>query len=323
MIVPAYRAAADDAAKLRRDATALCQAPSQGSLDAARLSWRDARASWMRSAAVWSGPVMDRRSLSLLDWSPVDTGGIEETLARGRPVTAGDVRNTLAANRRGFGAMEWFLFGDDALANLSASALRCSYLTALAEVAEEETGAILSEWTAGSDGRPPYQDYFTDRASSAMLSSAAVAELVRAQVFLIRNMADLRLASALGLRGDAPDLTAIPGTDAGNGLQDIRNELLGMRAVYEGPGEDGLGLSGLVLPLSEETDRRLRDQFAAAILAIDSVEGPLRAAIVERPHQARGVYERLLDVQRTLATEVVSLLGVSVGFSDTDGDSMR
>ena len=136
-------------------------------------------------------------------------------------------------------------------------------------------------------------------------------------------MVDMRLAPVLGLRGDGPDLSAVPGDAADNGLQDLRQEVLGMQAVYEGSGQDAIGVSALVQPLSEETDLRLRQQFDAAIAAIDGVEGPLRIAALERPAQVRGVYDRLSDVQRTISVEVVSLLGVSVGFSDTDGDSLR
>ena len=323
VIVPTYQEVARDAAKLDRDVKALCDAPSNAALEAARQSWYSTRVSWMRSGAMRFGPVMDRRSISLLDWSPVDAAGVDRLLAEDRPVTVDEVRERLAANRRGFGTIEHVLFDSDALANLGDADSRCSYLAALTGVVKEETSAILSEWVEGTERRPAYRDFFTERSASAMIASAAVADIVQTQVFLMRNIVDMRLASALGLRDSILDLSAIPGAIADNGLQDLRHEILGMRAIYEGSGHDGLGVSALVRPLSEETDQRLRDQFEAAIAAIDSVEGPLRAAVVERPDQVRGVYQRLLDVQRTIATEVVSLLGVSIGFTDTDGDSLR
>ena len=97
-----------------------------------------------------------------------------------------------------------------------------------------------------------------------------------------------------------------------------------MRDVYIGHEEsEGLGISDLVKDLSTETDERMRGDFESSLVAIDSVGMPLRTAIVERPEQVRPVYDRLSELQRTLSTEVVSLLGISVGFSDTDGDSLR
>ena len=135
---------------------------------------------------------------------------------------------------------------------------------------------------------------------------------------------DLRLASALGLKGGDPDLSVIPGGPADNGLDDLRNEVIGLRAVYLGhDSEDALGLSDMVAPLSEEADGEMRSHFEDILSAIDAVEGPLRVALSERPEQVKAVYDRLSELQVTLNTEVVSLLSVSVGFNDTDGDSMR
>ena len=232
-------------------------------------------------------------------------------------------RDVLASNRRGIGAVEYLLFRGDALARLNYSPAHCPYLAALTGVAREEAEAILSQWVDGTERRGPYREYFTDRSQVSLLPSAAVEEVVRIQVFLIRDIVQMQMASALGLRDGAADLSAIPGNAADNGLAALRHQLLGMQAVYQGAGPDAPGVSALVRPLSADTDQRLKGEFAAAIAAIDSVEGPLRVAIAQRPQQVNALYECLSDVQRTLATEVVSLLGVSVGFSDADGDSLR
>ena len=325
VIVPTYQAAAAAAGDLETALDALCAAPSDGTLQAAHQAWRDARGAWLRSAAMGFGPVMDRRSGGLIDWSPIDPERIERMLAESPATTADAVRNTLASTQRGFGAIEYIVFDPDAVSQLSDSASpRCDYLRAVGGVIASETGAIVDEWTVSRDGGPAYRDFLTGRSPSSMLESAAVAEVVRTQVFLIRTLTDLQLAAALGLRGDGPDLSAIPGGAGGNGLADLRATVLGMRDVYLGEaGNDGLGVSHLITPLSTAADERMRSQFEDALAAVDAVEGPLRAAVVDRPAQVRAVYDRVMDLRRTLNTEVVSLLGVAVGFSDTDGDSMR
>ena len=244
-------------------------------------------------------------------------------MAEGAPATAEEVRDVLGSNRRGFGAIEYLLFRDDDLADPSRAVSVCPYLVAMATVAHEETGAILNEWAEVPEGRLAYRAYFSDRASSSMLPSDAVADVVRTLYFLIRDIVDVRLATAMGLRQNPADPSAIPGTSADNGLNDIRHELMGMRGVYEGSGGEGLGIGDLVSQLSEDTDARLRNEFDAATAAIDAVNGPFRSAAVQRTPQVQSLYERLLDVQRTIATEIVSLLGVSIGFTDTDGDSLR
>jgi predicted lipoprotein len=96
-----------------------------------------------------------------------------------------------------------------------------------------------------------------------------------------------------------------------------------MQLVYvgaDGKGSAGMGLSALVRPLSNDTDARMRDGLVQVLAAIDLLEEPLLTSIAADPAPAQTTYRRLKELQRVLNTEVVSLLGVTVGFSDSDGD---
>ena len=325
VIVPGYEATAASSSELRETLEGLCASPSNDALSAAKQAWRDARAPLMRSEATWFGPFTDRRSKGLMAWPQIDPERIEAMLVNNPATTEDDVRNGLASTLRGLGAIEYLLFTPDALNFLAEpSSNRCGYLIALGHLVESEAKAILHAWTEGEDGDVPYSGYFTGSASSSLITSQAVAELVRTQVFLIRTLVDMRLAAVLGLREGGPDLSAIPGGNAYNALDDLRNEVLGMRDMYKGADtSDGLGIADVVKGLSAETDERMHEHFEGALVAIDAVQLPLRNAVSERPEQVQAVHDRLSELQRTLSTEVVSLLGVSVGFSDTDGDSMR
>ena len=101
VVVPVYRDVTRDTAQMDRDANALCNAPNQALLDTARQSWQSARGSWTRSKAMAVGPVMERRSIRLLDWSPADAEGMEGLLAQGRRATVVEVRDVLASNLSG------------------------------------------------------------------------------------------------------------------------------------------------------------------------------------------------------------------------------
>ena len=325
VIVPTYQMASDDAQVLSAALEDVCSAPSEGSLQAARQAWRDARVSWMRSQAMGFGPVMDRRSAALVDWPTISHERIDATLVRNPDITDDEVRNVLASTQRGFGAVEYVLFDHETLSRLSEpQSPQCAYLTSLGRVIAAETAAIVEEWTVSRSGGAPYQDFFTGRSSSSLLTGAAVGEAVRTQVFLMRTISDLRLAAALGLRQGGPDLSAIPGGAADNALADLRAELQGMWDMYVGREDSGgFGISALVMPLSDAADERMRSSFEEALAAVEAIDGSLHAAVLERPEQVRSFYDRLIELRRNFNTEVVSLLGVSVGFSDTDGDSMR
>ena len=323
VIVPRFQAAASGMNGLKDALHTLCDRPSPATLDGARTAWREARAPWMRSQAMWFGPVMERRSRSLVDWTPVDPERIEAALAEREAITATDLREFLAATQRGLGAIEYVIFGDDGavLAALEPPGeIRCQYLTALGEVVAAEMDGALADWTGVNSDRAAYAGYFNGTASSSILEREAVAVLVRTSVFLTRSITDMRLGAAIGANGGAPDPEAIPGGAGHNAVADMRNQLLGMQDIYHGGSDGGPGLSALVRGLSEDADDRMTAGFDAALAAIDGLAEPLPATIAANPEPAREVHRRMQDFQRTLNTEVVSLLGVSVGFADTDGD---
>ena len=317
VIVPSYEALASETAGLHDALNALCAAPSDDALNKAHDAWRGARAAWSRSEASGLGPLLDRRSTGLIAWALTEPERIDSLLASDSAITEDFIRNNISSTQRGLGGIEYVLFADAAL---TADPARCAYLTAAGKVAADESAALLDDWTMG--GGSPYREYFTGQSSISLVSEQAVAEVVRTQVFLSRTIVDMRLAGALGLRGDV-DPTAIPGGAGLNALADLRNGVLGMRDIYEGVGDEGQGISALIVPLSEDADERMRAGFVSSLAAIDAVDGPLREAAAASSPQALAVYEALMGLQDTLSTEVVSLLGVSVGFSDTDGDSLR
>ena len=319
VIVPSYEALASETSALGDALATLCASPSDAALSDAHEAWRGAREAWARSEASGLGPVLDRRSVGVVAWSIVQPERIDTLLASNPAVTADFVRNNISSTQRGLGGIEYVLFADDGPSSLAADAGRCSYLAAAAQVVADEAAGILDDWTVG--GGSPYKDHFAGRSAEPVDTSEAVAEVVRTQVFFIRTIVDMRLAGALGLRGDA-DPTAIPGGAGRNALAELRYQVLGMRDVYEGA-EGGPGISALIAPLSEDADERMRAHFEASLAAIDAVDGSLREAAAEGSAQAVAVYDALMALQDTLSTEVVSLLGVSVGFSDADGDSLR
>ena len=322
VILPGYAAAADGAARLNQATAALCDAPGPAALAAARLDWRGARRDWLRTESYRFGPAMERRSASLVDWHPVDTAAIDGLLAAGETVTAERVREYLPATQRGLGAAEYLLFGpgSEALAEGGSpgGSGRCAYAGAVTAVVQAETAGIWADWR-GSGADPGYAGFYDGTAASSLLDREAEAVAVRSLVFQVRAIANMRLAAALGLDG-AADVAAIPAGAADNSRADLVSQLDGIAAIYGGA-PDGLGLSARVRSLSADTDARMRAAIQGAAAAARGLEGSIIARLQTAPAEVRAVYDRVKEMQRILNTEIVSLLGVSVGFADTDGDS--
>ena len=322
VIVPRYRLASDAMGVMADSVSALCSAPGDAALETARAAWRDARAAWMTTEAFRFGPAMDRRSVSLVDWWPVSVERIDGVVTDGQPVTAETVRQFMPSTQRGMSAMEHLLFGDGsgALAG-PGGAMRCGYLAALATVAHEEIYGVRRDWE-GDGESTGYAGFFDGSASSSLHPREGEAEVVRSLVFVVRTIANMRLGAALGVDTEA-DPAAIPAGAAEHSREDLRHQLLGISEMYQGADgdPDALGISHLVRQLSPEVDSRMAGAIEACRDAVEVFDDSLESAIASDPAVIRTVYDRFKELQRVLNTEVVSLLGVSVGFSDTDGDS--
>ena len=315
VILPGYAAAAAGLAQWGESLDALCAGSGAAGLEAAREGWRAARQGWLRTESYRFGPAMERRSASLVDWWPVDADKIDGHPAGGGAVTVERVRQYLPATQRGLGAAEYLLFGpgSDGLADGAGAALRCEYLRSVASVAGEEVDGILADW------QERYAGFYDGTGSSSLLDREAEAVAVRSLVFQVRAIANMRLAPALGLDGEA-DASAIPAGAAGNSRQDLLSQLDGIAGLYRGA-DGGLGLSHRVRILSPETDARMLEAIESAITAVGDIGGGIIEQLVAEPGQVMAAYDRIKALQRILNTEIVSLLGVSVGFADTDGDS--
>ena len=322
VIVLRYGQAAEAMERFVASSEDLCNNPGDAALDAARNDWRLARDAWTTTEAYRFGPAMDRRSVSLVDWRPVLVERIDRTLDEGKSVTTETVRQFMPSTQRGMGAMEHLLFGEgsDVLAS-SEGSLRCVYLLALAYVASEEIDGIYQEWR-GDGESSGYAGFFNGSAMSSLHARDAEAEVVRSLVFMIRTIANMRLGAALGVDGD-PDPVAIPGGMAGHSASDLQRQILGISEMYNGAADvpEALGISHNVRQLSTEVDGRMTAAIEGVAVALGEVDGSLEWAIANEPASVRRVYDSFKELQRVLNTEVVSLLGVSVGFSDTDGDS--
>ena len=79
--------------------------------------------------------------------------------------------------------------------------------------------------------------------------------------------------------------------------------------------------AGLAPLLGDELTGRLSDQLAAARAAASGLQPPLRRAAATSSASVAAARDAVKVIQITVATEVVGRLGVTIGFSDADGDS--
>ena len=218
----------------------------------------------------------------------------------------------LGADQRGLGAVDYILgSGDEPLAALD-DPRRCQYVHGVAQVIAEEAGLLVADWTESWEGGDPYHEVFADA------DHGDLDRVVNDPLFLLERITDLELGNALGVMSRDADPEAIDEGPAGAGVDDLNQRLVGAQAVLIGLGDEPAGLSPL---LGDDLTERLVGQFDVAFEAVGAVRPPLRQAVAESPQSVIETRDAIKAIQITVATEVVSRLGVVIGFSDADGDS--
>lgn len=328
VIVPAYAAARGSVTALDGAVSALRDAPTAGSLSAARLAWKDARAAWKPTDAFLFGPADDLALTGGVIDTPSDIVKIEALVSSTTLLSASAI-GRLGANQRGLPAVEALLFDpakdDDAmLAAFTEEGRRGELAALVAADLRAKVELVVDAWTQAPT------EYGTHLSRAGRGSSVYTSErqgvdaVVNALISAAEILIALRLAKPLGIdrtpSTPAPELIESPRSDAS--IDDLLRVLDGIEMVYFGRRGDAVGvpLSDAVAERSPSTDARMRSDLDKAKEAVRAIPGPLRTAVVERRDPVIAAHAAVREVKRCLATEVAGALGTSVGFNVTDGD---
>lgn len=312
-LVPAIHSAAGAAEELSTAATEFCRTPSAAGLEAVQESWRRAKSAWERSElTTFFGPADMLRSMSKVDYAPVIEASIDELLSSDVGIDADYIDNRAASTQRGLGAIEYAMFRE---LDAAADARVCSLATSASDVVAAETRALEEAWTVSSDGGDPYVEAFT----GTMTSNQAMGDVIGAVVETLKRQSLFELGEALGISAPDPEIEAVPEGAAGEATAGYIAQLEGIRDVLAAGDTDSLG--SLIRARSEEVADRIEELLDDSLARLAALQGPMRDLIGESPDQVEAIYDNLAGLRTLFESDVVSLLDITLGFSDTDGDS--
>jgi predicted lipoprotein len=308
----------------------LVMAPSIDTLRACRARWREARVPLKQAQAFGKGPFLDLGVRSALDWYPGDSTAVERALTTATMLTPDGV-DLLGANQRGMPAIEFVLFsrslGDEAvletLTRGTDAPQRRAFLEAVSTHGARKASAFANAWASGPGG---YASQFSSagRGSTTFTTTrAAIDLLVNELIGATDSAAGMRLGVPLGVRAAGvpqPDRVESPWSDAS--IDDLRALIEGVRAIYLGSldARRAMGLGALVRSRNTATDDVALARIDAALSAITAIRGPLRVAVVEDRVRVQAALDATRALKTTLQVDVANLLGVTVTFTDNDGD---
>jgi len=316
-----YTDAATRADALGVATTALCAAPDEARLDAARAAWLAARRPWKEAEVFGFGPYLEEpiRLGPKADYWPARPESIRALLASDDPLEP----SLLGAQDKGFAAIELMLWDPtvDPVAALLAEPRRCELLGVIVPDLGAKIRELREEWS------PDGQDFLGELSDAGsgdtrfMTLQMAFGEVVNHIGFMVETIRNEKLGKAAGvISGGGPQPKVIESPFSGRALDDIRDNLTGVRFLLLGDGADDLGLDGYLRGRGRHLRSLVLERLAAVALALDAIDEPLGEAVVDENPKVVALIARLGELQRTIQVDVLNALSLSVGFNDNDGD---
>ncbi len=295
-MVPAAADFARDSARLAPALQALCDAPpgqADATLQLTRQRWLAALSSWERLSAVAIGPLIERRSQRQIDFMPTRPRLIEKAV-KSAPTGPAEME-LIGTPAKGLPALEWLLW----VQPVQPASPECRYAVQVAAEIGREAAALDQAYQQAAQHAP-------DNAALSDLVNQWVGGLERLRW---ANMEKPMRMAMTSKRDTAPDF---PRRSSGATANSWAAQWAALHALAVGRG-----------PISMETALRERGQVKVAdalVRAIRQADANMQGLTISSQDDILAAAEELDALKRLALKQVAPALGVSIGFSDADGD---
>lgn len=324
LIVPAYQVFKTETTELQAAVAAFAANPTAATLTAVRGEYQQAALAWQTVSSFAFGPAEDQMLRSHINIFPTTTSQVESNVSAG----SYDLQASANVAAKGLPAIDYLLYGKPNEAELLAlyttdgqAANRKKYLQDISALIKQQAETTVNAWTGG------YAATFKQSPGTAV--GSAVANLVNQLNFEI----DLIKRSKVGIpAGKFTANTPLPEkTEAyysRSSLVLLKKAIQAQKALFAGTaanGNNGPGLDDYLNHVGAQYNNKpladaIVQQFDAALLAVDAIPVPLSEAVTTQPQLVSKVYEELQKLIVLTKTDMPAALGVSISYTDNDGD---
>lgn len=318
VITPALNEVNTKAAALEEAVLNFSGNPTPSGLGAAREALLEARIAYQSISMLRFGPGETLDLQARANTFPADTAAIESLIESGASVGSQN-------DEGGFAALDWLLYGyGDENAVIEAYSTDADAAARVSFLNETTTALIslLSEHKVAWEGG--YRDTFRNAtgASAGSGMSMYVNGLVKDYETLKREKVALPLG-LLTLGIPLPDKTEA--YHAGYSLQLAKAHLAACRNAFTGG--EGTGLDDLLdeldafhSPSSQTLSNAILNQLDSGEAGLNTLADPLSGQIESDPALVEAAYDELQAAVVLLKADMPSALGISITFTDNDGD---
>ena len=297
VIEPTYTAVVNDASALCLGISQFQSSPTQVNLINCRQLWLNISRDYEQTEAFLFGPVAIGGYDGLLNAYPIDTTGVD-TIVNGNSVIDQDYISSLPTFQQGFHCMEFELYGGNG--NKTATQFtnrQITYIYQLALTIQSSVAQLDSSWNSSISGNYNYQFVNAGNGSNVYPDQrAAYSDMIMAIANICETDNIYKMNNPLSNHNAGLEESPY----ANNSLNDIRNNLIGVRNIYLGyyNNQQGYGITNMVTRYNSPFDNQIRNDITNAINSIDQITLPLNQAIIQQParvHNAMNLCDSLDD----------------------------
>jgi len=278
----------------------------QGPAAEVRARWRAATTDWERLSAVALGPLVERRSMRLIDFQPLRPAAVRKAITSAPTDLLGMER--VGAPAKGLPALEWLLWTETPAPNTPA----CRYASLAAREVHSEAQALQKGFAKLA--QTPWNE------DESMAAPDLMAEFINQWMGGLERLRWQQMEKPLRSQGKSarPDFAR---SASETSLQTWRAQWAALRtlAVHGGGAAPvaGKDIVPIELYLRGRGLNDLAQQWLDAVQAADQAMAQLATPDKEAVLQA---VKALNQVKQQMQDKVAPALQVNIGFSDADGD---
>lgn len=294
---------------------ALNNDPTAANLSAARQAWHDTRTGWETCEGFLLGPVEANNYDPDMDTWPVDYLQLDSLLANASSFDVSYVHN-LDQSLRGFHPLEFILWGKTGNATVdSITARQKQYMIALSQDMLENIDSLNNSW-ATTGGNFQQQVLMPGVGTNPAYTSKqdVLLAIVGAISDICKEVGEQQSGGKIYDPYTSQDSTQTESPFSHNSLVDFRNNIMGAQNVYlcTWNGQSGASLSNFVAARNLSLDNTIKQQFTAAINALNNVPGTFESAIYNARPQLMTAMKALNTLQATLDDQLTTFIKTNV-----------
>lgn len=293
--------------------------PSSNTLNAAQTAWATLAQSWASSAPFSFGPMNDNLISANVDTWPANPTKIEAA------IIAQSNASSVGADTKGLKGLEYLLFDKNGNTTVLAkytgagAVSRSAFLNSVTQDLSTQATNLQSKWNGG------YLNAFENAKGNDVSSSTS--QIVNAISLYLDEVKNMKIGNPIGMgvkvNDNQPHPDLIEYKLAEQSLPVMKANIQAMKAAFDGG--TGQGLDDLLNYVKAQKNGTnlstvVDSQFDDVINKINLVNAPYATAVGTQKQQLQNVFTSLKTLIAYFKVDVANNLGVTITFSDTDGD---